>query len=160
MIVSFDANILVYASGAGADEKRTRSNEVMERGMLCGAGVLLLQALAEFSNVALRKYRVRNDAVDAMVSAWQATMPVHAAAQDDLAAALGAVRGHGIQFWDAMLWATARRVGVRHILSEDFQDGRVLDGVTFLNPFNPANDAVIDRLLPRPQHEDSRLSHT
>jgi len=149
-MVSFDTNVLVYASGAGPADKRRRAEEVMARSMLDGTGVLLLQALAEFSNVALRKYRLRNDDVEAMLSAWQATMPVHAAVQDDLASALTAVKGHHIQFWDAMLWAAARRIGVRHILSEDFQDGRVLDGVTFLNPFNPANDAAVERLLPRP----------
>lgn len=150
MIVSFDTNILVYASGAGTTEKQSRASDLLIRGMLGGSGVLLLQALAEFSNVALRKYRLRNDDVEAMLSAWQATMPVHAATLDDLAAAHGAVRGHNVQFWDAMFWATARRVGVRCILSEDFQDGRVLDGVTLLNPFNPANDALIDRLMPAP----------
>jgi len=148
MIISFDTNILVYASGAGSVEKQRRSEDLIARSILSGTGLLILQALAEFSHVALRKYRLRNDDVEAMLGAWQSTMPVHAAAQDDLAAALGAVKGHHIQFWDAMLWAAARRVGVRTILSEDFQDGRVLDGVTFLNPFNPANDPVIERLLP------------
>jgi predicted nucleic acid-binding protein len=48
-----------------------------------------------------------------------------------------------------MLWASARRAGVRHMLSEDFQDGFALQGVTFINPFNPENNPLIDRLLPR-----------
>lgn len=148
MSVTFDTNILVYASGAGPADKQRRAEGLLTRGMVSGEGLLMLQALAEFSNVALRKYSLPNDDVGAMIGAWRATMPVHAATPDDLTAALGAVRGHRIQFWDAMLWAGARRVGVRHIRSEDFQDGRTLDGVTFLNPFNPANDAIINRLLP------------
>jgi predicted nucleic acid-binding protein len=63
--------------------------------------------------------------------------------------ALEAVRAHRLPFWDAMLWASARRAGVRHMLSEDFQDGFALQGVTFINPFNPENNPLIDRLLPR-----------
>lgn len=38
-------------------------------------------------------------------------------------------------FEDAVLWATARRVGCTTLLTEDLQDGRTLDGVTFRNPF-------------------------
>jgi len=35
-----------------------------------------------------------------------------------------------------MLWASAQRAGVRHLLIEGFQDGFALKGVTFINPFN------------------------
>jgi hypothetical protein len=34
------------------------------------------------------------------------------------------------------------------ILTEDGQDGRSLNGVTFVNPFNPANNSVLDKALP------------
>jgi predicted nucleic acid-binding protein len=37
-----------------------------------------------------------------------------------------------------MLWATARRAGCRLIVTEDFQDGRELRGVWFVNPFGDA----------------------
>ncbi len=47
-----------------------------------------------------------------------------------------------------MLWATARRAGCRLLLSEDFQDGRDLGGVLFLNPFDPANRRLLDLALP------------
>jgi predicted nucleic acid-binding protein len=33
-----------------------------------------------------------------------------------------------------MLWATAREAGVSLLLSEDFSDGSVLDGVRVVNP--------------------------
>jgi predicted nucleic acid-binding protein len=47
-----------------------------------------------------------------------------------------------------MLWATADRVGVRYLLTEDFQDGRVLGGVTFVNPFEGGNEALFAKILP------------
>jgi len=34
-----------------------------------------------------------------------------------------------------MLWATAREAGVKRLISEDFQNSRELEGVTFINPF-------------------------
>jgi predicted nucleic acid-binding protein len=83
-----------------------------------------------------------------MVTAWQAVLPVEAAVAEDLPAALAAAKEHRIAFWDAMLWAASRRLGVRHLFSEDMQDGRDLQGVRFVNPFEPRNDALIDRILP------------
>jgi predicted nucleic acid-binding protein len=34
-----------------------------------------------------------------------------------------------------MLWASAQRAGVRHLLTEDLQDGFALQGVSFIHPF-------------------------
>jgi len=34
------------------------------------------------------------------------------------------------------------RAGVRHLLSEDFQDGFELQDVTFISPFNPAMPCI------------------
>ena len=50
-------------------------------------------------------------------------------------------------FWDAMLWATARRAGVGVLVSEDFQDGQTIEGVRIVNPFTARNAAVIERAL-------------
>lgn len=51
-----------------------------------------------------------------------------------LDAAIG-VRDHKMSFWDAQIWAAARTNGIPVILSEDFSDGSVLDGVRFVNRF-------------------------
>jgi predicted nucleic acid-binding protein len=148
MIVSFDTNILVYATAPAAVAKGGRAREVIARGMRAGESVLLLQTLAEFANVAIRKARIPVDDVHTAIDAWRAVLPVRAAEEADLAAALGAVQAHRLAFWDATLWAAARRVGVRAILTEDLQDGFELDGVHFVNPFAAANDGLIDEILP------------
>jgi predicted nucleic acid-binding protein len=148
MSVSFDTNILVYATATAPDSKSTRARELIARGMRLGSGVLLLQTLAEFSNVAIRKAGVPVDDVRTIFDAWRAVLPVKAAAEDDLLAALQAVKMNRLAFWDAMLWATARRIGVHHLLTEDLQDGFQLDVVRFTNPFKSANDELIDAILP------------
>jgi predicted nucleic acid-binding protein len=51
-----------------------------------------------------------------------------------------AVRGaaeHQLPYWDALIWAAARLAAIPVVLSEDFQDGREIEGVTFQNPFPP-----------------------
>ena len=57
-----------------------------------------------------------------------------------------AARERRLQFWDAMLWATARRIGVRVLISEDFQDGQIFGGVRFTDPFAVRNSTIIDQL--------------
>jgi predicted nucleic acid-binding protein len=58
-----------------------------------------------------------------------------------------ATREYRLSFWDALIWATVRRVGVAVLVSEDFQDGRVIEGVRIANPFNAANAETIDAAL-------------
>jgi predicted nucleic acid-binding protein len=147
-MVSFDTNILVYATGAAPDPKTERARDIIARGMRSGWSVLLLQTLAEFSSVAIRKAGIPVDDIRTTIDAWRAVLPVQAAEDDDLAAALDAVKMHRLGFWDAMLWASAQRAGVRHFLTEDLQDGFVLQGVRFVNPFKRANDRLIDQILP------------
>ena len=148
-MISFDTNVLVYATAARADARVSRAQDLLARAMRATTSILLLQSLAEFSNVAIRKARIPAKAVKTTIEAWRAVLPVQSADDSDLVLALEAVRAHRLPFWDAMLWASARRAGVRHMLSEDFQDGFDLQGVTFINPFNPENNPLIDRLLPR-----------
>jgi predicted nucleic acid-binding protein len=148
-MISFDTNVLVYATAARADARVSRAQDLLARAMRATTSILLLQSLSEFSNVAIRKARIPANAVKTTIEAWRAVLPVHSADDSDLVLALEAVRAHRLAFWDAMLWASARRAGVRHMLSEDFQDGFDLQGVTFINPFNPENNPLIDRLLPR-----------
>jgi predicted nucleic acid-binding protein len=147
MNVAFDTNILVYATAPDPDAKTTRARELITRGMRSGSAVLLLQTLAEFSNVAIRKAAIAPDTVRMIIDGWRAVLPVRPAVEEDLGAALHAVKSHRLAFWDAMLWATAHRVGIAHLVTEDLQDGFALEGVKFSNPFNSANDELIDRIL-------------
>src|SRR6266571_4368496 len=146
-MVTFDTNILVYATAAASDPKAKRSRDLIVRGMQSGWSILLLQTLAEFANVAIRKAGIPIEDIRRTIDAWRAVLPIQAADDDDLAAALEAVRAHRLSFWDAMLWASAQRAGVRCLLTEDLQDGFILQSVRFVNPFKRANDRLIDEVL-------------
>jgi len=148
LISTFDTNVLVYATSAADAAKAARARALITRGMRSAGSILLLQTLGEFANVAIRKAGLAPDLVTRTIDAWRAVLPVHPAAEEDLPAALALVRDHRIQLWDALLLATARRVGVRALLTEDMQDGRVIEGIHLLNPFLPGNDGAVDRILP------------
>ena len=148
MISTFDTNVLVYATGPAKNSKSGRARDLVGRGMRAGTSVLLLQTLGEFSHVTIRKMGMPINEVRSVIQAWQAVFSIHPAEGDDLLSALAAVETHHLAFWDAMLWAAAKRIGVRYLMTEDMQDGRMLDGVRFVNPFDGANDTVIDEMLP------------
>jgi predicted nucleic acid-binding protein len=63
------------------------------------------------------------DAVRTTLDAWRGVLPVQGTQDNDLSAALDAVKKHRLAFWDAMLWGAAQRAGVRHLFTEDLQDG-------------------------------------
>ena len=147
-MISFDTNVLVYATTATSDARAIRARDLIARAMRAASSILLLQTLGEFSHVAIRKAGIPVGDIRRTIDAWRAVLPVQAADDSDLSAALDAVRAHRLAFWDAMLWACARRAGVRQLLTEDLQDGFALQGVTFVNPFKRENDRLIDELLP------------
>ena len=45
-----------------------------------------------------------------------------------------------MSYWDAQIWATAKLAGLVAVLSEDFNSGATIEGVTFANPFAPEFD--------------------
>ena len=147
MIVTLDTNVLVYAMGPAQDRKCTIARELVLRGARLGNLVVLLQTLIECSSVAIRKVGMTTLEVRDAVALWREALPVEPTVYEDLPAALSMVARHRLAFWDAILWATARRIGAQYFLTEDFQDGRILDGVRFVNPFTAENNALIEHIL-------------
>jgi predicted nucleic acid-binding protein len=146
-LISFDSNILVYAADPAAGERNARSADLLARAMRRQICTQALQSLCEFFNIITRKAGVDASAAAELVAAWSAAMAVECPRLEDLDGAMRAVRNHGLSFWDAMLWATVRRAGVQFLITEDFQDGRTIEGVRIVNPFAPHNQAIIERVL-------------
>ena len=84
----------------------------------------------------------------AQVERLKSRFMVEAAMPEDLDRAMWATRHHHFAFWDAMLWATARRAGCRLLISEDGHAGRSLEGVTFVNPVKTSHAKLLDLALP------------
>jgi predicted nucleic acid-binding protein len=144
--LSLDSNLLVYAADIDAGQRHRQSLEIVDRALLADC-VLALQCLAEFFYATTRKQKLTLSEAARFVADWRGAVPVHAATMEALADAIEAHRRHRLPFWDAMLWATVQQAGCSMLLTEDFQDRRRLGAVTFVNPFDPANAALLDRAL-------------
>ncbi|HWK46355.1 MAG TPA: PIN domain-containing protein [Stellaceae bacterium] len=134
MRFTFDTNVLVYALDSEAGERHRIAVDLVRRanGRDC---IITLQALAELFRTLTSRKGMPAPQAAAHIQDWRDAMPIVAADEGCLADAMDAVAGHGWSFWDAMMWATAKRAGCRLLISEDGQDGRILGGVTVINPF-------------------------
>jgi predicted nucleic acid-binding protein len=144
--VTFDSNILIYAVSR-SDPKHPAATALIDRAAR-GDCRQTLQSLAECFYVLSRKYRMPAGEAYDWVQSFRGLFPVVSADGDDLDRAMRAVAGHRLAFWDALLWATAKRAGCSVLFSEDFQDGRRLEGVLFVDPFAPENGRLVDLALP------------
>lgn len=101
------------------------------------------QALAEFANVGLKKMSAQMTPAEvlARVTFYEAAFPVIPLTAAIVLEAVRGVRDHQLAYFDAQLWAAARLNQIPVILSEDFNSGSRLEGVSFLNPFDPRFDA-------------------
>jgi predicted nucleic acid-binding protein len=138
-LLGIDANVLVYAADSSEGSKHVRCRQILAGVLAAERAFIPAQALAEFVWVRTRKQRRPLPETLDFADAWRALSQVAGYDDRDVAAAAATAHRHAIVFWDALIWAVCDRVGVKQLVTEDFQDGRRLGGVTFLSPFNPAN---------------------
>jgi predicted nucleic acid-binding protein len=130
----FDTNILVYSDDESAPRKQRRSRDLVAEHRRAGTGVVSLQVLQEYFVTVTRKLKVDPRTARRKVELL-AEFDVAAPQVADILAAIDIHRLHGFSFWDALVLRSAQQAGCRVLLSEDFQDGRELDGIQIVNPF-------------------------
>jgi predicted nucleic acid-binding protein len=137
-----DTNLLVYAVDRREPEKRELAREVLRRVGGAGTAALPSQVLSEFANACLRKLEPKPEpeAVRREVERLMLAFPVLPVTGPVVLEALRGVGEHMLSYYDAQIWAVARLGQVGVVLSEDFNPGAVLDGVSFTNPLDPAFD--------------------
>ncbi len=135
-----DTNVLVYAYDPSDQVKRQRATDVLKSLWDTNAGALSAQVLGEFYVTVIRGIpspltpRDAEQSITRYMRSWE-VYPVTAWAVRE---AVQATQRHSMQFWDALIWATAKFNQVPTILTEDFTDGRTVEGVRYINPFAPA----------------------
>jgi predicted nucleic acid-binding protein len=143
--VFVDTNVLVYARDATEREKQPVAARWLEGLWQARLGRLSIQVLQEYYVAVTTKLKPGLDAERARedVRALFSWRPV--VTSPDLVETAWMVQTRfGFAFWDALVVAAAQRAGCAHLLTEDLQDGQVLDGVTVVNPFQRSPEAVLD----------------
>ncbi len=125
----FDTNIFVYAF---LDvPKRETALKALARG-----GMINVQVLNEFANVARRKHGRSWAQIEAAIAVIRDQFPDIAplTAQTHVKV-LELARDHGFSFYDSLILAAALEADCTVLFSEDLQHGRVIGGLTIQNPF-------------------------
>jgi predicted nucleic acid-binding protein len=125
----FDTNVLLYAVSDEA-AKAARAEELLRQG-----GVVSVQVLAEFVDVARRKHGSAWGDVLGALDLVRELCGVVDASVETLALAVELSQRHRFRIYDSMIVAAAIRSGAKTLFSEDMQDGQTIGSVTIRNPF-------------------------
>lgn len=132
-----DTNILVYAYDRSEIEKQKKAADVLDMLIANDAGVLSIQTLSEFFIVATKKIpspltiNEAHSSIANYIRSWQ-IIDVNSFI---VLEAIRGVKAHNFSYWDSMIWTAARMNQIANVLSEDFSDNSVIEGVRFINPF-------------------------
>lgn len=130
-----DTNILVYALDRSAGTRHERAVSVVEELLANGEMVVSTQVLNELARVLLKRGAGSGSEIADIVEGFAESAVCVPLTPDLTDAALRLGMPGGLSFWDALIWAAARAAGVERVLTEDFQHGREIGGVRFVNPF-------------------------
>lgn len=126
----FDTNVLVYiASGDAAKADRAET-------LVAAGGVISVQVLNEFANVARRKMRLSFAKTHELLDLLRDLLTVHPVTVEIHETGLALAERYGLSIYDAMIAAAALSAGCDTLWSEDMQDGmKIGEGLRIANPF-------------------------
>ncbi len=130
----FDTNVLVYVDDDFAPAKQRRARDLVLEHRRERTGVVSIQVLQEYFVTVTRKLKLEVGRARGKVELL-ADFDVASFRIEDVLAAIDLHRLHGFSFWDALILRSAQQAGCRVLLSENFQDGREIDGIRVVNPF-------------------------
>ena len=143
--VALDTNVIVYAELEPTTAKGQRAQDLLIKA--ARDGVMPLQVLSEFMRVIQRVDPARLGRAVSLMRTYHSAFAAPITTFDNMLTAGAIAQSDGLQSFDAIVVAASAGAGAKVLLSEDMQDGRIIGGLRILNPFNPANDAVIDALF-------------
>jgi predicted nucleic acid-binding protein len=126
----FDTNVCIYALN-GDGPKTHAAKTLIARG-----GVVSVQVLNEYTNVARRKLKLEWASIERdihkLTELVDEIVPLSLAAHER---ARRIAEKHYVQFYDGLLIASALEANCTRFISEDMQNGLIVDGLAVENPF-------------------------
>ncbi|MFN3718523.1 MAG: PIN domain-containing protein [Rhizobium rhizophilum] len=125
-----DTNVLLYLA-SGDPQKADRAETVLAQG-----GTISVQVLNETANVLRRKMRMSWPDTHVFLDMIRALLTVEPVTVATHEKGLVVSERYGLSLYDAMIVAAALLAGCDTLLSEDMQDGLVVDDrLRIVNPF-------------------------
>jgi len=126
----FDSNILLYLL-SGDDAKADKAEEVVSQG-----GHISVQVLNEFASIATRKLKLTHAEVREVLAPIRTICNVNPLTEEAHDLGLQISERYQLSIYDAMIAASALVAGCKILLSEDMQDGQIIDRkLRIRNPF-------------------------
>jgi predicted nucleic acid-binding protein len=140
--VLIDTNVLVYVFDERVSLRQDQAAHVLRYLEKTNQGQLSAQCLAEFFNATTRGVKPFLTRAEAFlhVQRWMRAYTVLPLTDSIVLEAARGSRDYSLAYYDAQIWGSARLNQIPVIFSEDFQDGMILEGVRFINPFAPNFD--------------------
>jgi predicted nucleic acid-binding protein len=131
-----DTNLLVYAYDSSAGEKWDTSSEVVSLLWVHRTGVISTQVVQELFVALTQKVKnpIRPERAK-MIIFDLLRWPLVVNDGKDILRAVDLHIRHHFSFWDSLILQAAITSKSEFLLSEDFQDGQIVDSVTIINPF-------------------------
>ena len=132
-----DTNLFVYSFDSSVPDKQSVAQQWIASALRTQRGVISTQVVQEFFNVALRKFAQPMTVSEARDYLKTVMMPLcqHTPSSAFYDRALLLKEETGFALYDALVVAAAVEIGCLTLLSEDLQNGRMVQGLRIVNPF-------------------------
>lgn len=132
-----DTNVLIYAVDEADLAKQQIAVALVREAILSGRGIISIQVVQEFLNVARRKFKQPMTIEQCRGHIRNVLEPLCAyfPSISTMDRALLTIDETSYSFYDALILTAAIESGCRTLYSEDLQHGRKIQGLTILNPF-------------------------
>ncbi len=124
-----DSNVILYLLSHDA-AKADKAESILQAG-----GVISVQVLNEIVSVCQRKLKMHWDEIDAVLQAVKASVQVVPLTEASHELAVQLCKRYQLSFYDAHICSAALIAGSKVLLSEDMQDGMLVDNLVVKNPF-------------------------
>ena len=131
----FDTNILVYAATDDDPRKRDIARELIGHAIEVNHdGCISTQVLQEFCNTLYKKTKRTKAEIDGMLDYFRELLATDVTI-DLVRRAMAIKEEYGLQFYDALIVATAAKLGCHEIVSENLNPDQTYCGMAVVNPF-------------------------
>ena len=124
-----DSNVILYLLSSDTT-KADKAESILEAG-----GIISVQVLNEVVAVCRRKLQLDWSEIDAILQALKASVKVVPLTLATHELAVQLCKRYQLSFYDAHICSAALVAGSTIVLSEDMQDGMVVDNLVVKNPF-------------------------
>lgn len=137
----FDTNVLVYVQDDSNPRKQAIAFDLISHAMEVNHdGYISTQVLQEFCNTMYKKTKRTKAEIEGFLEYFRELLASDITI-DLIRRAISVKEEYGIQFYDALIVATASKLGCHEIVSEDLNPGQTYCGMAVVNPFlEPARE--------------------